>query len=231
MSSSVDAESVIWRTQADGKAYEVLAHAVDRIKGVPGSLVEIGTRRGGSSMLMMDRLVANGDKGRVMLCIDPYGDLPYKAEEGNVVRLDYDNSMRGDTLRNLYAYVHGKPVNLFVLVMEDTEFFTRFADGYPVYDGARRLANEYALVYFDGPHHLGPVADEVAFFHARTRPGAVFVFDDIDHYDHDALECRLLASGYHLLEKGMDGAGVPVKASYVKTSESPFVGEEVGSAS
>ena len=40
----------------DSGEYEILHNAVARIKGTPGAVVEIGTRRGGSAKLIIDTL-------------------------------------------------------------------------------------------------------------------------------------------------------------------------------
>lgn len=45
---------------------EILFNAALNIKGVPGAVVEIGTRRGGSAKLIMDALVTVGDAARSM---------------------------------------------------------------------------------------------------------------------------------------------------------------------
>lgn len=197
----------------------VLEHAVDSIRDVHGLIAEIGTRRGGSAKRIIDRLMENKDAGRVMLCIDPYGNIPYFTNERIAARLDYTNEMRDDALADLYAFAREKSVSLFVLVMEDTEFFKRFSDGYPVYNGTKEVRNDYALVYFDGPHDLAVVTEEFEFFNQRARHGAIFAFDDINHYPHDVLEKRMFECGFKRLLRGLDGpygVGSVVKASYMK---------------
>lgn len=62
----------------DSIEYEVLVDAIIDIKGVPGAVLELGTRRGGSAKLMIDALVENNDTEREFFCIDPYGDLEYE---------------------------------------------------------------------------------------------------------------------------------------------------------
>ena len=59
----------------DSQEYEVLTNAVNQIKGVPGAVVEIGTRRGGSAKMIIDTLANNHDTNRSMFCIDPYGNI------------------------------------------------------------------------------------------------------------------------------------------------------------
>lgn len=198
--------------ETDSKAYHILAEAVRAVQPVAGLFLEIGTRRGGSTKVMVEALLANRDLNRTIICLDPYGNIPYATEQANVVRLDYTNAMRDDTLRNLYKYTHGRPVNVHLLILEDTEYFKRFPDGYPVYDHEKKVVDKYALVFFDGPHDIPSLMREIDFFHSRTPVGGTWVFDDIRNYPHDeSIEPRLLELGWKLVRKT-----VP-KASYVKT--------------
>lgn len=197
--------------QRDSLDYEVLSRAVESVAGVEGIVCEIGTRRGGSAKTIVDALVGSGQAGRTLLCIDPWGDVPYTDGDGSVRHYDYTNQMRDETIGRLYQYVVGKPVNLVVLIMEDTEFMRRFADGVPIYQNRKKwIWTKYALVFFDGPHSEAAVREEMMFFlsHGRMANGGVFVFDDIGNYDHDSIENTLLSIGAELIEK------TPRKASY-----------------
>ncbi len=215
----------------DSSEYDILANAVKKIKGVPGSVVEIGTRRGGSAKLIIDTLVSNNDTNRFMLCIDPYGNIGYPCTnisvtthnvnakiEGdplskditNSVRLDYTNDMRNRTIPSLYYYAYQAGLNFTFFCLEDSEFFLRYADGVPVYDQYKTIENQYALVFFDGPHDNASVHLETDFFMERTAKGAVLVYDDIWMYDHDAIEKKLFERGFETVEKKT------IKASYVR---------------
>jgi hypothetical protein len=96
--------------------------------------------------------------------------------------------------------------------LEDHEFFKRYADGVPVYDEQKIMVNEYAFVFFDGPHTNEAVEEELNFFLDRAPNGAVYVFDDIWMYDHDKFEKIMFDRGFKLIEKGN------IKASYKKSS-------------
>lgn len=61
----------------DSIEYEILIDSVLAIKDVPGALVEIGTRKGGSTKYIIDALAQNSDTQRELFCIDPYGDIDY----------------------------------------------------------------------------------------------------------------------------------------------------------
>lgn len=216
----------------DSSEYEILFNAAKNIKGVEGAVVEIGTRRGGSAKIIIDALEENQDTNRSMFCIDPYGNIdypetnktltkfsPHIAKEGdaesteivNMIKHDYDNKMRNRVIPSLYYYAYQRGLNFTFFCLEDYEFFNRYRDGVPVYDENKKLENQYAFVFFDGPHVNNVVGEEIAFFLDRSPKGATWVFDDIWMYDHDKFEKIILDAGFKILEKK------GIKASYYKT--------------
>jgi cephalosporin hydroxylase len=198
------------RIEADSSDYHVLQNAVKQIKNVPGILCEIGTRRGGSLALIVNTLTTNEDHGRTVVFIDPYGNIEYQSHDTIKRRLDYTNKMRDETIEALYHHIQNIPVNLIPMLMEDTEFFKRFSDGVPVYNEYKTIENEYALVFFDGPHDVPSIQIEIDFFAPRSPGGAIWVFDDLDYYNHAIVEQRLFDMGWVLVEKTRK------KASYRK---------------
>jgi hypothetical protein len=215
----------------DSSEYEILVDAADQINGVDGAVVEIGTRRGGSAKMIMDKLAENRDTNRLMLCIDPYGNIeiectnlnmsvhypgtevegdPKSKEITSSRRFDYTNEMRNRIIPSLYYCGYQVGLNFQFLCLEDFEFFDRFADGFPAYDNEKQLVNQYALVFFDGPHDDSAVLGETRFFVSRAPVGAMFVYDDIWMYNHDNVEQLLFENGFKLEEKGN------IKASYKK---------------
>jgi cephalosporin hydroxylase len=219
----------------DSSEYEILINAVQALKSsVPGGVVEIGTRRGGSARMIIDGMVASGNAGRTMLCIDPYGNIEIDCTNVNMtvhypgqhevqgdpmsktttkpLRFDYTNSMRDRVIPSLYYYAYDAGMNFAFLCLEDSEFFKRYSDGFPTYETTKALLNEYAFVFYDGPHTNEKVIEEIDFFLPRTGVGGVYVFDDIWMYSHDELiESKLIDSGFRILEKGA------IKVSYVRS--------------
>jgi hypothetical protein len=217
----------------DSQEYEILYNAAKNIKGVEGAVVEIGTRRGGSTKLIIDALVEQNDTNRSMFCIDPYGNIDYpetnkaittfspqvpikgdrmSTEIVNQIKHDYDNNMRNRIIPSLYFYAYQRGLNFTFFCLEDHEFFNRYADGVPVYNEVKKLENQYAFVFFDGPHTNEAIQLETDFFIPRANVGAVFVFDDIWMYGHDRFEKIMFENGFELLEKKN------IKASYHKTA-------------
>jgi len=196
----------------DSLDYDVLQEAAASIKGVEGTICEIGTRRGGSLRYIVDGVLGNQDHNRNVVCIDPYGNIDYADREHVMMKHDYTNDMRNETLPNIYMYLQGKPINVVFMCMEDTEFFNRFADGVPFYQEHKIMSNQYSLVFFDGPHDTPSLLKELEFFYPRTPQGAYFIFDDVAAYPHDIIHEDLLKNGFEAVKYGEQGR----KISYVK---------------
>ena len=217
----------------DSQEYDILANAAKNIKGVEGAVIEIGTRRGGSAKIIIDALEQNGDANRSMFCVDPYGNIdleitnksasvyypgqyklegdPMSPDVNFATKFDYTNDMRNRVIPSLYYYAFQAGLNFTFFCLEDTEFFKRYADGVPVYEEFKKFENQYAFVFFDGPHTNEAVQEEMDFFMPRAVKGTTWVFDDIWMYDHDRFEKIMLDSGFAILEKRN------IKASYYKT--------------
>lgn len=186
----------------DSLDYEVLYMAAASIKDVPGAVCEIGTRRGGSLRFIIDGLISVGDHNRNVVCVDPYGNIEYASGENEVIRQDYTNDMRNESLPNIYMYLQGRAVNVVFMCLEDTEFFNRFADGVPFYQQYKEVINQYAMVFFDGPHDTPSLLKELEFFYPRSVSGTQFVFDDVALYPHDVIHENLIANGFELVQRG-----------------------------
>lgn len=217
----------------DSSEYDILYKAVKEVKDTEGAVVEIGTRRGGSALIIIDALKETNNTNRSMFCIDPYGNIDYECTNKSIsvhnpnikfegdpesledtmnIKLDYTNNMRNRIIPSLYYYAYDAGLNFNFFCLEDTEFFNRYSDGVPVYNDNKTLLNKYAFVFFDGPHTNETIKTELDFFLERTSTGSVFVFDDIWMMDHDRIvEERIFELGWKTLEKGK------IKASYVRT--------------
>jgi len=193
----------------DGEEYNILANSLKHVKN-HGLFLEIGTRLGGSTKIIIDHLKHIG-RPSDLVCIDPYGDLPYEDRDNTWIYADYSNEMKQGALRKLAEYTFRSSINLHMFALEDKEYFARFHDGLPVYrDGVKTKEVNYAFVYFDGPHSTQVVWNEVLFFMDRTEPGAVFVFDDIEKYNHNLIDDYLIKNYFKVLESGK------FKKSYIR---------------
>jgi hypothetical protein len=180
--------------EGDGIDYEVLAEAARSIIDVPGLTMDIGLRTGGSTKVIVDNI----RPGRTHIAIDPYGELPYWFDGDQLCPLRFTNEdYRNPSLPKIYDHCFEAGVNFMFYNMTSEQFMKRFEDGVPVYGGGVEcIFNQYALVYFDGCHKFETVFMETLFFAVRAAPGAAFVYDDCEVYDHAAVERFLFDLGW-----------------------------------
>lgn len=189
--------------EGDSAEYDILYRGAQLIKGVPGFTLEIGLRRGGGTEVIIQSCLDNQDR-RTHIAIDPYGDLPLPVDHwGEALRFDYTNAMKAQSLPRIFQWCADREAEFLFFNMEDTEFFKRFADGVPTYSQVKMVGNEYALVFFDGPHSVHAIRQEVEFFVERAPLGAVWVFDDIRLYSHSQIDEWVLAHGFESVQRGI----------------------------
>lgn len=186
--------------EGDSLEYEILEEAVKALTNPIGVSVEIGVRRGLGSKIIIDSYRNYHSNLRLNhLGIDPYGNIAYNDTDTNLnIRLDYTNQMKKDALLDFTKdYPEFNLVNL-----EDTEFFNRFADGYPIYNYYKFMLTEYEIVHFDGPHDTSSLIKEIDFFVARKPKQSVYILDDITHFDIDQISKYLYKFNFKDLNKG-----------------------------
>lgn len=199
--------------ECDSREYEILARAATSVRDVEGLTCEIGVRAGGGTQVILDALRDSGQLRKTHVAVDPFGNLDYVHRNGVIVHdPGYTNAMKRRMLKDLYALADATGQDVLFLPLEDTEFFTRFADGVPVYDnGTKMLINKYALAHLDGPHSAVLARKEFDWFADRMPVGGVVVFDDVDQYPHALeLDPHVAACGFEVIERGV------CKISYVK---------------
>lgn len=193
--------------EGDSDDYEILNNAAAHVKELNGLTIEMGVRLGLSSVIIMNQNTDN----KIHICVDPYGAIDYSDDKHGTFKTDYTNEVRNKCLYALHKYAFEYNKNMLFFVLEDTEYFSRFKNGVPVYKDTKQIISEYSLVHFDGPHTLQAVKDEVNFFENKLQIGGVFVFDDLDLYNHDEVEKTLLEKNkFQIFQKGKR------KASYIK---------------
>lgn len=195
--------------EGDSLDYDVLYRAAQSVRTIQGLVCEIGTRKGGSLQYIFKAL---NHTGKTIVSIDPYGNIDYAATEDFTGKLDYTNDMKHEALSNIFAIAKDSGINYIFINLEDTEFFKRYRDGVPVYNTVKTVVNDYALVFYDGPHDVKSIMKELEFFLPRTVSNGVYIFDDIQSYPHDTVEQYLFSQGYSLLETGINNR----KKSYRK---------------
>jgi hypothetical protein len=187
--------------ETDGLHYDELRTAIAQTADVPGATLEIGCRRGGGSVMIME---GNLGKNKTHIAVDPYGNIDYHDRVG-VHKSDYTNHMKTQTMSSLYNWAYEHNYNFLFFNLEDTEFFKRFADGVPVYTDYKTIENKFSLVFVDGPHHTQAVLDAFEYLKDKMSTGGQIVFDNYDHYPHDLeVEPTILKYPYELVATGAD---------------------------
>ena len=181
------------------ETYEALARYAKTLKGVPGLSCEVGLRRAGGTVTICEAFLENQDP-RTHIALDPYGNILYSDIMG-AHRSDYTNSMRNETLGDLYRYANDRRLNILFFNLEDSEFYKRFLDGVPVYEEEKRYINQYCFVHIDGQHDLVSVMLAAKFFVPRTPRNGILAFDNVTHYDHNPVHLYLEDNGFKTLEE------------------------------
>jgi len=156
--------------------------------------LEIGTRSGGSALLVLRVLRAiyrNRPDTPWLLTVDPYGRRPYEGAP-----FVYDEAHYIAMKRALAGY--GNHVHF---LMESSDFI-RTLDGLTLWrGGARRAVDHFTLVYLDGSHDPEIVWSEVQSLLPRVVPGGFLIVDDTDWFN-GAVRRRLDATGWNVRHDG-----------------------------
>jgi hypothetical protein len=184
--------------------YELLTQAA-KDTTVPGMVCEVGCRLGGGIQAILDGL---DDRMRVIVSIDPYGDIAYQYSDHHGVRYHcgYDQKMMVQALATIGQACMDRGHIWLPFIMDDREFFKRFADGVPVYMGEKLLAQQYSLVHLDGPHDSASVCAETEFFVTRIPSGGAIVYDNHSYFSLPAVERILRGSGFVCQRIGQEKA-------------------------
>lgn len=189
--------------RCDGAEYEMIIRALEKIKGVPGMILEIGTRKGGSMQIIIDALLENEDYDRNVISVDPYGNIPYNSgNQYGVTRFDYTNEMKKEAMATLFSYVQGKRVNFVPFCMSSGEFISRFTHDVSIYQNEPDLMQRYAFAFLDGQHDTQSVLAECFFLANRSVLGSRIVIDNIDFFDCERVERYMKNERFEIEEKG-----------------------------
>lgn len=142
----------------------------------PPPMLEIGTREGGSALLLLrilDLVYPAGTRRPLVLTVDPYGTRPYEGAP-----FIYDDRHYRAMKRALAAYAN------HIHYMMDSEQFLRLLPELTLWvDGMRRPIDQFSLVYLDGSHDPDLVWREIETLLPRIVPGGSLVIDDTDWFE------------------------------------------------
>ncbi|MGH7753861.1 MAG: class I SAM-dependent methyltransferase, partial [Gemmatimonadales bacterium] len=149
--------------------------AAPRLPDAP-PLLEIGTRSGGSALLMLrvlNTVYPRGMQPPAVLTVDPYGSRPYEGAP-----FVYDERHYRAMKRALAGYA-----NHIHYMMDSTLFLEQLDRFYLWAGGTKRPLDRFTLVYLDGSHDPELVWREVERLLPRVVPGGFLVVDDTDWFD------------------------------------------------
>jgi hypothetical protein len=142
---------------------EIFEQEIKQLKNQVGATIEIGGRRGMGSKLTIDSFRKQHPNVKLNhLGIDPYGNIEYNEMEAHKkITLDYTKEMKRDAVLDFT-----KDYQEFNLVyLENTEFFKRYSNGYPMYEQYKTMITQYNLVHFNRPQEMESVLNEINFSH------------------------------------------------------------------
>jgi predicted O-methyltransferase YrrM len=154
-----------------------LARAVVATPRAPAAppFLEIGTRSGGSALLilrLLELVYPRPARLPLVLTVDPYGSLPYAGAP-----FQYDDRHYRAMKQALARYAN------HVHYMMDSELFLGQLDQLYVWrDGTRIAFNSFSLVYLDGSHDPPVVWAEIERLLPRVIPGGFLIIDDTDWF-------------------------------------------------
>lgn len=179
------------KLETDGIEYDILERCIEKVVGIPGCFLEIGTRKGGSMQIIIDAAIRSGQK-RDFVSVDPYGNIPYNDGQA-ITRYDYTNEMKCAALSDLYRYALQSRVNLVTFTMTDILFFAMVQQlnfQIPIYDNDKQLEKNVAFAFLDGPHNVENIQLELDMLKFLIKSGGIVVIDNIDLFDPGKLKTK-----------------------------------------
>lgn len=185
--------------QGDSLEYELIEQAIQYLKYPIGNTVEVGVRDGYASKLIIDAWRKYQKTPLTHLGIDPYGGIPYKmSDRALLTSEEYNSTMK----QNMLAYMSYYYPEFNLINLEDTEFFEKFENGYPIYNKQKILINKYDFVFLDGPHDTQSILKEMLFFIKRAPSQQLIMIDDINFFDLNHIENEAKTFNYFICNKG-----------------------------
>lgn len=150
--------------------------------------VDVGSRKGGSSLALLEAVRTSWKLGRWVFSIDPYGDKPYNGGE-SLYGEEQCRLMHFAT--SLYAIQHKLNFQHWRLTSLD---YIRIIDTIGFWDAGKPLERQYGFVILDGDHDADTVSAEYNYFWPRLASGGTLVMDDVAYYRDDERLSAIIAS-------------------------------------
>lgn len=184
---------------------ELFEECVKNLKNKNGVSIEVGVHQGGASKLIIEAYKKHHPTLKHFhIGLDPFGGVPYVDNESMYQKKQFDpryNDQRRWMLQK--TIVEQEDKNFIFLLLESSEYFKRFPDGYPILiDSQKYILGTYDLVHIDAMHAVEFIINEINFFKNRMIPKGFIILDDWDCFDIDFIDKYMYYIGFKKYKKG-----------------------------
>lgn len=141
--------------------------------------LEFGTRSGGSALALLAAILET-DSRRVLVTVDPYGELPYQNDKG-LLPWKYTSDHYRDAMSEVSAVAKAEKLNWVHYLAKDEEYMECIWPVIPLYllEPAERSPS-LAFAYLDAEHTNEAVRKALLWAKGRLEKGGTIVVDDVD---------------------------------------------------
>lgn len=148
--------------------------------------LEIGTRRGGTAMAMLNAVHRSEQRNRWVWSVDPYGDRLYRSGK-QTLYAGYSEGFYREAMVDLYGAAAALDLNYCHWRLTSEAFRAMLGSDWFEFDCARQsVMPVFGFVSLDGEHTIPAVLDEVRCFMPRLAPGGAILIDDLQRIHPEA---------------------------------------------
>lgn len=180
---------------------ELIYELVKKTNNLNGdAVIEIGTRKGGSSMVIMDAMGLE-EKHRFFITVDPYGDKPYPLDTKKKISFDYGEHHYKDACMNLAVKSLEIPQICWThFRVRSQDFIDHLGRVQLFLKGEKYILNRdflYSFVYLDGEHNTETVKKEIEYFFPRICEDGYILIDNSDQISiKQAISSSMVRNSY-----------------------------------
>lgn len=164
--------------------------AIDAAKLNTGMFVEIGTRMGGTAILLLAAIKNSNNINIPLITIDPYGNKPYPQPqhgEGFVWKMDYGEEFYRRAMHEIAKFAYDNKMTWVNYRMKSQDWIEVFPKTGILLEN-EKLKEKYSFAYLDGEHYDVTVNKELEYFMPRMVPNGMIVIDDIENLENSDLQ-------------------------------------------
>jgi len=165
------------------------------------SILEIGTRNGGTSLFFLKAIKESCKKDCFLFTVDPYGEMFYKGRGDNYGERFYRTAMR-----NISEYCFNNDLNHIHYRLTSFQFFDMW-NSCSLWYKEKEIDKRFKFIYFDGDHSDNIVKKELKLFYPLIIENGFFCVDDqndINKYSNIIIEKPMHFCGRLFFQKGQD---------------------------